>query len=146
MNGTYEPSELAPLVYHLHGSDEHINSLVLTEDDYIDFLVNVSREQEILPPRIHEALTTACLLFIGYRLKDINFRVIHRGLVESMDLGQRELSITVQITPPDGHHGDPRSAQEFLNAYFGNMKVRVFWGTAAEFATELRRRWMEFCK
>jgi len=26
-----------PLVYHLFGSDEEINSLVLSEDDYMDF-------------------------------------------------------------------------------------------------------------
>lgn len=137
----YTPDHANPVVFHLHGSDEYSNSLVLTEDDYLDFLVSISRNQKILPPRIQEALTDASLLFIGYRLRDINFRVIYRGLVQSMDGSQRRLSVTVQVKPPEEHAGDPAAAEKFLTDYFGEMKVRVYWGTAREFAKELRDRW-----
>jgi SIR2-like protein len=140
----YTPDYANPVVFHLHGSDEYVESLVLTEDDYLDFLVNVSRNQKILPPRIQEALTNASLLFVGYRLKDINFRVIHRGLVQSMDNSQRRLSVTVQMKPPDDCAGDEDAAQEYLTEYFGDFKVRVYWGTAAQFAKELRDRWRAF--
>lgn len=140
-DANYEPDELNPLIYHLHGSDQDLRSMVLTEDDYLDFLVNVSKDPKILPPRIQEALTNASLLFIGYRLKDINFRVIHRGLVESMDRSQRELSVTVQMAPPDGHSGNPVIAQEFLSDYFRELNVCVYWGTAGEFAHDLRYLW-----
>src|SRR5712691_8367257 len=37
----YRPSPKEPLVYHLHGHLEVVESLVLTEDDYFDFLVNI---------------------------------------------------------------------------------------------------------
>lgn len=137
----YEPDEINPLVFHLHGTNQYPESLVLTEDDYLDFLVNVSRDPQILPPRIQRALTNGSMLFIGYRLKDINFRVIHRGLVGSMDHSQRELSVTVQVTPPDDHSGDPKDAQSFLEKYFGGLNVRVYWGTASQFAEDLLRRW-----
>ncbi len=140
----YTPDHANPVVFHLHGSDEYSNSLVLTEDDYLDFLVSISRNQKILPPRIQEALTDASLLFIGYRLRDINFRVIYRGLVQSMDGSQRRLSVTVQVRPPDDSAGDPAAAEKFLTDYFGEMKVRVYWGTASEFAKELRDRWKRF--
>ena len=140
----YTPDYANPVVFHLHGSDEHVQSLVLTEDDYLDFLVNVSRNQKILPPRIQEALTNASLLFVGYRLRDINFRVIYRGLVQSMDGSQRHLSVTVQVKPPDDHAGDPEKAEKFLTDYFEELKVRVYWGTAAQFAKELRDRWRTF--
>ena len=135
-----------PIVFHLHGSDEHYESLVLTEDDYIDFLVNVSRDQKILPPRIQRAFTDASLLFIGYRLQDVNFRVIYRGLVQSMEGSLRRLSVTVQVTPPDDHGGDPQMAREYLNAYFRGLDARVYWGTASQFAQELRARWREYPK
>jgi hypothetical protein len=137
----YTPDQANPVVFHLHGSDEFSNSLVLTEDDYLDFLVSISRNQKILPPRIQEALTDASLLFIGYRLRDTNFRVIYRGLVQSMDGSQRRLSVTVQVKPPEEHAGDPAAAEKFLTDYFGELKVRVYWGTASEFAKELRDRW-----
>jgi hypothetical protein len=137
----YEPDAANPLVFHLHGADDCIESLVLTEDDYLDFLVSVSRNQKLLPPRVQRALTDASLLFIGYRLRDINFRVIYRGLVQSMDGSLRRLSVTVQMTPPDDHTGDPVAAEQYLSRYFDDLNVRVYWGTAADFARELRRRW-----
>jgi hypothetical protein len=143
-NSKYTPDFANPIVFHLHGSDEDERSLVLTEDDYLDFLVNISRNQKLLPPRIQEALTNSTLLFIGYRLRDINFRVIYRGLVESMDGSQRRLSITVQMTPPDNHVGDSEKAEKFLTNYFGGLKVKVYWGTASQFARELRNRWRAY--
>ncbi|MGH9401275.1 MAG: SIR2 family NAD-dependent protein deacylase [Terriglobia bacterium] len=142
----YQPDHANPVVYHLHGSDQYVESLVLTEDDYLDFLVNVSRNQKILPARIQQALTDASLLFVGYRLKDINFRVIYRGLVQGMEGSLRRLSVTVQMTPPEDHAGNPEAAEKFMNDYYKELKVKVFWGTAAQFAQELRDRWKGFCE
>ena len=75
------PTQANPVVFHLHGHYDVPESLVLTEDDYLDFLVAVSRDDGLLPHQIQKALAGASLLFLGYRLADWNFRVIHRGLV-----------------------------------------------------------------
>ena len=140
----FSPSVANPVVFHLHGHDEVVESLVLTEDDYLDFLVNASRNmQKVLPPRIQEAISNS-LLFIGYKLRDINFRVLFRGLVQSMEVGQRSLSVAVQISPPDDNVGDPDAAREYLNKYFGSSNIQIFWGTAEEFTRELRNRWRAF--
>jgi hypothetical protein len=77
------PSENEPVVYHFHGHKDHLETMVLTEDDYLDFLVRVSKDEELIPPRIQQALVASQLLFIGYSLGDMNFRVIFRGLVEA---------------------------------------------------------------
>ncbi len=62
----YVPSVDRPLVFHLHGQVDVPDSLVLTEDDYLDFLVAISRKEEkLLPPRLQEAMGGASLLFIG---------------------------------------------------------------------------------
>ncbi len=42
----FDPIPEAPLVYHLHGHLDELDSLVLTEDDYLDFLVSISRRAE----------------------------------------------------------------------------------------------------
>jgi len=140
----FRPTPANPIVFHLHGHNEIPESLVLTEDDYLDFLVNISRKQDLLPPRIQEALTGASLLFIGYRLADWDFRVLFRGLVTSMEASLRRISVAVQLPPeaPDQGH---QSAQGYLTDYFEDIKVRVYWGTAREFAAELRERWRKFC-
>lgn len=31
--------------------------------------------------------------------------------------------------------------REYLEKYFGALSVRVYWGTAKQFAAELSRRW-----
>lgn len=107
---------------------------MLTEDDYLDFLVAVSRDEMLLPHQIQRALAGASLLFVGYRLADWDFRVLHRGLVMAGEQSLRRLSVTVQLPATE-------AAREYLDKYFGSMKVRVYWGTAAEFVEELSRRW-----
>jgi hypothetical protein len=136
-SGGFEPTVQRPLVYHLHGLLGRPESLVLTEDDYIDFLVNVA-DPDVIPPRVREALSDSMLLFIGYRLADWNFRVLYRGLVEKVDPSGRRQNLTVQLRP--GDVSSPDAAQAYLDRYFDTMSVRVFWGDAVDFLGELRRR------
>jgi hypothetical protein len=133
-----------PLVYHLHGRRDIPESLVLTEDDYFDFLVGVSREAALeahqkvkLPARILEALSVS-LLFVGYRLADWNFRAVHRGLIGSLEASLRRGSLTVQLEPEDTAQAD------YLQSYFKQMDVRVFWGTAQDFMAQLLEKWEGF--
>ena len=100
----FRPTSANPVVFHLYGHNEVPESLVLTEDDYLDFLVNISRQQDLLPPRIQEALTGASLLFIGYRLADWDFRVLFRGLVTSKEGSLRRISVAVQLLPGAQEH------------------------------------------
>jgi hypothetical protein len=136
----FEPTAANPIVFHLHGHDEVPESLVLTEDDYIDFLVNISRQPDMLPSRIQEAMTGASLLFIGYKLADMDFRVLFRGLVESLEGGLRRFSVAVQLAPED------LEQQKYWVDYFDRMDVKVYWGKAMNFMAELRDHWSEFKK
>lgn len=146
----FEATPKSPVVFHLHGHDKHhkaAESLVLTEDDYLDFLSNISKAQgngvyRMLPPRIREAVAGASLLFVGYRLSDWSFRVLYRGLVTAMEPSLRRINVTVQL-PPRLQAGDPsrqKSAMRYLEKYFGKSDVRVYWGTAREFSSELHSR------
>lgn len=138
----FEPTVANPVVFHLHGHDQVPESLVLTEDDYLDFLVNITKHQ-VLPPRIEEALTGTSLLFVGYRLADLNFRVIFRGLVGAMESSLRRINVSVQLRP-SGQDQERQQVQDYLVRYFGNLQASVYWGTAREFAAELRQRWARF--
>jgi hypothetical protein len=136
----FRPSWNEPVVFHLHGLDEVYESLVLTEDDYLDFLVSISRDDNLLPPYVQEALTGSSLLFVGYKLADYTFRVLFRGLVNSMEPGLRRISVSVQVGP-SGSGEEHQREREYLDKYFENIKVKVYWGTASDFAAELSRRW-----
>jgi hypothetical protein len=138
----YEPSPANPVVFHLHGHVEVPSSIVLSEDDYFDFLVNISRDPLLIPQRIQKALTETSVLFIGYGLADWNFRVLLQGLSRFMEKGVRRHHIAVMIPPdiPDSESQQTK-VQAYLSAYYQNIDVKVFWGTAREFCAELSKRW-----
>jgi hypothetical protein len=146
----YKPSQEKPLVYHLHGHINNPRSMVLTETDYLDFLIMLSKEEEILPYQIYTALNSTSLLFIGYSLRDINFRFIFRSLMHllgtGLGSGLQLPSIAVQL--PYGFTEERREqAIRYLDKYTMNMfKVRVYWGDVNDFAQELRDRWDNFKK
>lgn len=142
----YEPDVENPAVFHFHGHKEVPESLVLTEDDYLDFLVNVSNDRTVLPLRIQRALAGTSLLFIGYRLADLSFRVLFRGLVTATESSLRRISVTVQLPPAEKGNTRSEMQQKYLTKYFGSKDIRVYWGSARQFASELRQRWEDFSK
>jgi hypothetical protein len=140
-DGGFTPTAAEPVVYHLHGALDRPESIVLTEDDYLDFLVSVSRRHDVLPPQIQSALASTSLLFLGYKLADSNFRVLHRGLVATSPPGLRRLSVAVQLPPVDSD-----TARAYLGRYFNAMSVIVYWGDASEFAHTLQEKWIDYPK
>jgi hypothetical protein len=142
----YTPTPANPLVFHLHGHYKVPESLVLTEDDYLDFLVNLSKDDDLLPSRIRKAMTGSSLLFLGYRIADWDFRVLFRSIVGYLEKSLIRTHISVQIAPE--HDGISKEqlekVQSYLEAYYAELKVRVYWGSCREFAAELRRRWVDY--
>jgi hypothetical protein len=140
----YVPRPETPLVFHLHGHAGHPASLVLTEDDYLDFLIAISKKDaRLLPPRIQEAMAGASLLFVGYRIADWNFRVLFRSLVSYLEVSQQRKHVSVQVLPLGDAADNQRKlkALNYLDKYYKELKTRVYWGTGREFMAELKERW-----
>ena len=74
----YNPTATNPAVYHLFGLEDYPGSLVLSEDDYMKFLVSVVSDTDtqnpIVPNRLRRALASSHLLLMGYYLRDWDFR------------------------------------------------------------------------
>ncbi len=136
----YQPSVEMPLVYHVHGLDTYPDSLVLTEDDYLDFLVKVS-DLDVIPKRVAQALTDSSLLLLGYQLDDWDFRVVFRGLITSKHYSRRLLSLSIQLMPDEEGIKDINDAQEYLQRYFGKAHFEIYWGDAQGFTRELWEHW-----
>lgn len=139
----YKPNVDKPVVFHLHGHSGVPESLVLTEDDYLDFVLSISRTEDLLPPRIRQALTGTSLLFLGYAITDWDFRVLFRSLVSYLTKSVQRVHVSVQLGP-GGAGADAQKAtrvQDYLNRYFEELEISVFWGTCKQFVAELRKRW-----
>jgi hypothetical protein len=147
-DGKYAPAADKPLVFHMHGHLDHPESLVLSEDDYLDFTVNMSRDlvrasrRPILPFCLRRGFKNSTLLFIGYALTDIDFRILLRGLLGSIQPAERKMSLTVQYDPnKTGNAQAGQRLREYIEGYFGwSVSLQVCWGSAEDFLTELSER------
>ncbi|MEA2205464.1 MAG: hypothetical protein QOE77_2240 [Blastocatellia bacterium] len=128
-----------PVVFHLHGYVPIAESLVLTEDDYMDFLVNVASDDDVIPPQIESALTGTTLLFLGYRIADWNFRVLLRSFERFMERAVSYLNVAV-MKPPDAAESTREEILKYLTDYYRNIDVRVYWGDVSEFMRDLKTR------
>jgi SIR2-like domain len=144
----YFPTSTHPLVYHLHGYTNIPQSMVLTESDYLDFLIYMVKNwQGLLPAVVRTALSAAALLFVGYSLADWNFRVLLRGIISSHEASLTYPAMAVQLRPDNLNEENLDKAIRYLHKYFRNIpkiKVKIYWGTAREFSKELRQRWEKF--
>lgn len=142
----FVPHAGEPIVYHLHGSWQEPRSLVLTEEDYLEFLINLAMDhasdgQRLIPTSILPSLTARPLLFVGYSLQDWTFRVIFHGLRRTVAGVQQRRHVSVQLPPPATADPNVRErAEQYLNAYFEKWNISIFWGTAQDFCIELRNR------
>jgi hypothetical protein len=138
----YRPTAERPLVYHLFGHLSCRESLVLTEDDCFDYLMRVNRDEAEVPVVVDKAWKQYALLFLGFQMDDWNFRLLLRSILDDERRNAKRLykSVAAQITPEDDL-ADPDRARGFLESYFQDAKIDVYWGSAEDFVRELWQRW-----
>ncbi|MBN6052928.1 SIR2 family protein, partial [Nonomuraea sp. RK-328] len=136
----WNPGPEAPLVYHLHGNMRQPQSMVLTTDDYEEFITSLVADQSIIPPVIRAALTTRSLLFIGYGMRDMTFRTIFTGLQRVLPGIVRRRHVSVQLPPYCDPLGAMPPTTDYLADRFEKWRISIYWGTITEFTAELRRR------
>ena len=142
---TPPPDRKMPVVLHLFGTDADLLSLVLTEDDYLDYLARISRDFEYrLPTNVNALLTSTTLIFLGYRLEDLDLKVILRGILTNLDLARwGRLHVAVQVESEVVDKAKQEEVVRFFQRYFASSKIDVYWGSAQQFIGELHARWQE---
>jgi len=84
-----------PVVYHLHGSFEDPSSLVITENDLLDFLRAVVASDPGLPIDLQNLFHGKNVLFLGFGLGDYHLRI----LLHALNLSKRNMSFVLENTP-----------------------------------------------
>jgi hypothetical protein len=142
----YFPTSERPLVYHLFGQIDEPDSIVLTEDDYFDFLIGVTGNKDLIPSAVRRALADTALLFLGFQMDDWNFRVLFRSILSQQGGSRRDryAHIAAQIEPEEGRNLEPERARSYLENYFAKgADISLFWGSPEDFIKELISRWAD---
>ncbi len=150
----FKPSREAPVVYHLFGLDQIETSLVLSEDDHLDFLVKVFHDLSattatqadgtntgLIPLYLRNALKESALMLLGYRLQDWDFRILFRGVLNAGEAPLRRQSLAIQLDPARQKGIDNEAAaRQYLEKYF-KPPFQVEWDTTLAAVTQLMEAW-----
>lgn len=138
----FRPTPQRPLVYCLFGQFSDLDSMVLTEDDYFDYLIGVTSNKDLIPGVVRRALADTALLFLGFQLDDWNFRVLYRSIMSQEGRSRRKKysHIAAQIDPEEGRILEPDRARRYLESYFGDSDISIYWGSAEDFVRDLQRQ------
>lgn len=141
----YNPTVNRPLVYHIFGAMDVPDSLVLSEDDYFDFLISVTEDKSLIPGTIRRALADSALLLLGFGLDDWDMRIVLRALINQE--GRRKLDkythLAAQLERRAGIIS-PERRRQYLERYFGKVRspsIDIYWGSVLEFAADLDKTW-----
>lgn len=90
-----------PVVFKLHGDIFKRDSIVVTEDDYIDFVRQMTQKAPFnpIPLPLRSLLMTWATLFVGYGMGDYNLRVLFRLLHWKADEAVYPLMYSVDRRP-----------------------------------------------
>ena len=100
--GEWLPVPNTPFVFKAHGDITQTNSIVVTDEDYINFVLRMSAEgpeSHPIPETFRYWLNKWPTLFVGYRLLDFNLRLLFRTLRWNLDKAHRPNSYSVDVRP-----------------------------------------------
>jgi SIR2-like protein len=91
----------APFVLKIHGDVTDAASLVVTEDDYIQFVLRMGDKEQVnpIPSGVRFALKSWPTLFIGYSLNDYNLRLLFKTMRWKVDRSIFPMSYAVDPSP-----------------------------------------------
>ncbi len=129
-----------PLVYKIHGTFRDpepaadpaafpidTSPVIITEDDYIDFLTLLGSPKKGFPKVISSRVQSSTVLFLGYSLEDWDFRVIYKAMMRTFE-NKRFLKPRYSIQ---------KSAPDYWVGFWRDQKVTILEADIYEFADAL---------
>jgi hypothetical protein len=144
LNPPFAPDD--PVVLHLFGTDADLLSMVVTEDDHLDYMARISHDHEFfLPVSVNERLASTTLLFLGYRMEDLDLKIIMRGLLTHLDLQRwNMLHVAVQLESSQRDEAKEKEVIDYFQKYFSDARIDIYWGNTLQFMSDLSARWREY--
>ena len=141
----HEPTPASPAVYHLFGLEDYPQTLVLSEDDFMNFLISVvqdtNTQNPIVPLKLRQALAESPLLLLGYQLRDWDFRVLFRFILKFRKEELSPRGMVIQLRPDKKRIGTVEKAFQYLGRYLDKKQFDVEWTDTERFIRKLWDEW-----
>jgi len=141
----FMPTVTNPLVYHLYGLEDYPQTLVMSEDDYINFLIAMVEDTNtlnpVIPLSLRRAIGESHLILLGYRLPDWDFRVLFRFILKFRRDEFSPRGLVIQLRRDEKRFEDVERALEYLGRYFDRRKFDSEWNSAERFVHKLWNDW-----
>jgi len=107
--------------------------------------MGITANRTLVPDFVIGQLAQSALLFLGFRLDEWEFRVLFRSLMNQggQERRRRFKHVAVQIDPEEGRTIEPDRARRYLESYFGENRIDIYWGRTNDFVHELHTAWTE---
>lgn len=126
-----------PLVYQLHGSLDKVGSVVITENDQLEFLRAVVSENPKLPTDLTNQLRDKNFLFVGFGIRSFQLRL----LLHVLDIDRSTKSFALERPVLDEA---PVPGIEDALLFFratGYKTLKILDADLDEFVQALRQKW-----
>ena len=154
---SFEPSPETPVVYHLFGLEKYPTTMVLSEDDYMNWQISVAEELSQpntnmtdpgIPLRLRAALadTETQLMILGYSLQDWEFRVLFRFISRYRKENYLPPSTVIQLKPRPKNTEYQQNALGYLQQFFRFNRSNVKWTTAENFIHKLSEKYDKYIR
>jgi hypothetical protein len=130
-DGAEDPKR--PFIFKIHGDVDVPKSVVITDEDYIQFTLRMGDRDALhpVPETFRYQFKRMPTLFIGYSLVDYNLRLLFKTLRWKLDPAQRKPAYSVDLSP------DPLLVEQFERRdRYVQFIVQDLW----TFVPELYRR------
>jgi hypothetical protein len=96
-----DPTEHRPFIFKMHGDVDHPESIVITDEDYIQFVLRMGDRDTrgAIPTILSYRFKVWPTLFIGYSLKDYNLRLLFKTLRWKIDKARTPATYAVYFSP-----------------------------------------------
>ena len=133
-------SPSTPVVFRLFGDAEEPSSLVLSENDILDFLIKVVSERPSLPNSLLRALKRPgqSFLFVGFGIRHWDLRILLKVLLRALELNRSGPAIAAE--PLHGLLQSAREEEEMILFYQRGTRVELEDDDVGAFLIKLSQR------
>lgn len=143
----FQPSVDSPVIYHLFGLEDYPRTLVMSEDDYLNFLISAAKDKDtqnpVIPLALRMYLDESVLLLLGYNSGDWELKVLDTFIHQYRKNHASPRGILTQ-SQSRVNPGNEEKSRRYFADYFDRRQFDIEWTSPEAFISKLWDAWNQW--